>query len=277
VEEFKLLREQANVMDEDDDDDDEGVDEGNDMAVVESSTKNEKRIPKGEHYMVFAFQNWSGNSKHIHFVAARYNLKNLSGRWIRKAVRHVICVLASFSIYVNGDAYDGASEKRAWMKRTLHLTPRNLIPELLKEDTANDNNEAEEEAEESPLPQPPLDPTIGKFGPEEIPWDMPVAYDHPSIPGRYIFALADFSHAIKKITNAIEWGNLLGLDGGHEISMRMMKVLYLACDDMNGTPGGIMRYLSYLKRMPRTVCVCHMLLSYTPQLWLNASRRTVNA
>ena len=69
---------------------------------------NKKRVAKGRHYIVFAFQNWSGKHKSIHFVAARYALAKVNSRWICKASRHGIAVLASFHIYVTGLVYDGA-------------------------------------------------------------------------------------------------------------------------------------------------------------------------
>lgn len=51
-----------------------------------------------------------------------------------------------------------------------------------------------------------------------------------------IFALADFSHAIKKIANSLERGNLMGLEG-FIIAMSVLKDIYMACPDMTGVGG----------------------------------------
>lgn len=99
-------------------------------ASTAEDKEEEESVDRGEHYMVFAFQNWSGKHKSIHFVAARYNLKNLSARWIRRATRTVTSFLASYFIYVVGYAYDGASENRSWMSRTLTLSLKEVMPEL---------------------------------------------------------------------------------------------------------------------------------------------------
>lgn len=250
VEEFNNMKREAAAANFFDDD---GEDDDNTLAAFEAAfeEKKEESVAKGEHYMVFAFQNWSGKHKHIHFVAARYNLAKLSSRWLRKALHTVICCLGSFSIYGIGVAYDGASENRAWGKRTLTITLREMVPELLDEASPASTEMAEAGTENRtgtslsrdtmvygyqegvPLDKqpPPLNPTVRKFSEAELPWDMPVAYPHPSVKGLIIIALADFSHCIKKVTNSVETGNLKGI-GSYEISMHSLKDCYMACPDM---------------------------------------------
>ena len=72
----------------------------------------------------------------------------------------------------------------------------------------NDTNNIEKSSE-----PPPLDPIVRKFEDNELAWDNKVAYYHPSIDNLIILALADMSHAVKKIANAVERGNLRGIDG----------------------------------------------------------------
>lgn len=220
-------------------------------AATTASTaedKEEESVDRGEHYMVFAFQNWSGKHKSIHFVAARYNLKNLSARWIRRATRTITSFLASYFIYVVGYAYDGASENRSWMSRTLTLSLKEVMPELwLNRDEermiGNTSQEIESviapsTAAETPilLEERPLNGNKRKFGDDELPWDMKVAYPHPTVKDMLIFALADFSHAIKKIANSLERCNLVGLEG-FIIAMSVLKDIYMACPDMTGEQG----------------------------------------
>ena len=173
--------------------------------------------------MVFALQNWTGKHKSIHFVAARYSLETTNSRWVRKATCHVIATLASFHVFVVGLAYDGATKNLCWMKRTLTMKLKDIIPELLhdpesstEENTAllptappppaemqpldptappspNDMQPLDPTAPLPPNDMQPLDPTARKFNKDELPFDMPVGYAHPSVEGLKIFALADFS------------------------------------------------------------------------------------
>jgi len=227
--------------------DEEAAENEETAATTTASTaedKEEESVDRGEHYMVFAFQNWSGKHKSIHFVAARYNLKNLSARWIRRATRTITSFLASYFIYVVGYAYDGASENRSWMSRTLTLSLKDVMPELrlnqdqerMIENTSQETDSPSTAAEPVLLGPSPLNGNQRQFGEDELPWDMPVAYPHPTVNDMLIFALADFSHAIKKIANSLERGNLMGLEG-FIIAMSVLKDIYMACPDMTGVGG----------------------------------------
>ena len=126
VKEFNRMREAVTKADMKLDCEEEKSD-----ATTSIEKEDEESIEKGKHFMVFIFQNWSGNHKSFHFVAARYALANLSARWLRKAIRSITSLLASYFVYSVGRAYDGASENRTWNKRDMTIKLRDLIPELL--------------------------------------------------------------------------------------------------------------------------------------------------
>ena len=202
----------------------------------------EVQVAKGKHYTVFAFQNWSPKHKSIHFVAARFSLASMSSRWERKANRLVTAMLASCHIYSVGNAYDGASENRCWMNRELSITLRELAPDLYDAgatdagatSSVSKRVEAIKARESDGLP---LDPTKRKFTEDELPWDLPVAYPHPTVDGLTILALADMSHGIKKVANAVERANLRGLQ--HQpINMDMLKAVYMETPDMKSNVSG---------------------------------------
>ena len=97
-------------------------------------------LARGKHYTVFSFQNWSGKHKQIHFVVARYALKKHPSRWLRKANCSVVSFLGSFHIYCVGNAYDGASENRLWTKKTLKITLRELLSDVLQSENGSSSS-----------------------------------------------------------------------------------------------------------------------------------------
>ena len=84
-----------------------------------------------------------------------------------------------------------------------------------------------------------------------------VAYPNPKVIGLLVMGLADFSHAIKKATNAIERGNLRGPDL-FPVIMKMLKDVYMETPDMK-TDGQIMIYPKLRKeifeKMQKIACV----------------------
>jgi len=204
--------------------------EDDDDVTITTTKDDEEKIAKGRHYMVFGFQNWSGKHKSIHFVAARWSLETTNSRWIRKAARAVISMLATFSMYVVGLAYDGASENRSWMKRTLKITLREMIPELIHDPDSDLVDSTNLEDSTTTIPLPPLNSTERTFKEDELPLDVAVGYSHPSVKGITIFALADFSHGIKKVTNAVDAGMLRGING-RPITMSILRDVYKSCPD----------------------------------------------
>ena len=209
--------------------------DGEEVENADPSDEVNETLARGKHYTVFAFQNWSGKHKSIHFVVARYALEKHSSRWLRKTNRSVVTFLGSFHIYVTGNAYDGASENRTWMKKTLTINLKTIISDLLIE-SSNESVEANRSGDETAKI---LDPTDRKFKDIELP-NIAVAYPHPTVNGLTIAALADFSHAVKKLTNAVERANLRGMDQ-MPVNMKMLKDLYMETPDMK-TDGQIMIY-----------------------------------
>ena len=146
---------------------------------------------------------------------------------------------------------------------------RDLIPELLETPAkASMTTDAEynigarvvhEEEMHRSSPQMPtiLDPRHSlplhngqrKFAEDELPWDMHVAMNHPSIDWMIVIALADFSHGVKKAANSFERGNLLGIEG-HPMNIYMLRDCYLECPDMK-TDGK-----DYLNTLCLYICDC---------------------
>ena len=121
----------------------DGGGEGEQNAVVASNnTTNEYDVEgykaeTGGHYMVFIFQSWTSKHKHIHFTAARYALSTVNSRWLRRAGKNVIAMLASFNMIVTGISYDGASENRCWMKHVLTIQLQEALGDLFDDGNAS--------------------------------------------------------------------------------------------------------------------------------------------
>ena len=213
----------------DDDDDDDANEETPDI--------------EGKHYMVMMVTTWSGKTKSSHFVAARYVLQRLSSRWLRRNVRDVVSFLATFNFYITGYAFDGASENRSWMKHTLKIPLKDVLPELLYDE--EDDEEEEEEtkmADEQSACEDDyrLDGRIRKFKIDELPWDMNVACWHHVMTDVIVVALGDFSHGIKKQCNGLERGNLEL--NGKPMTLQMLKDCWEKGPDASGTEGSIMLF-----------------------------------
>ena len=139
-----------------------------------------KKVELGKHYMVFMAQTWTSKMKPFCFIAARYCLANLSGRWIRVNKRQITAALAFFGIIVNTNSFDGATENRSALNQDLTIPLSALIPDLKEqeESTADEMDDddstaasvaasvAETESDMPPLevinsiPEPFLDPFV---------------------------------------------------------------------------------------------------------------------
>ena len=249
-----------------------------------------KKVELGKHYMVFMAQTWTSKTKPFCFVAARYCLANLSGRWIRVNKRQITSTLAFFGIIVNTNSFDGATENRSALNQDLTIPLSALIPDLKEQeestaDEMEDDNstvasvaasvETEsdmprlEEINAVPEPDTVLDfaqwleadtkrrddfdrhpgavvTPPRTYKQEDLPWDMMVAYPHPTLEGRIIIAAADMPHAIKKQVNALELSSKakskrdLHLNG-LPIHLKMGFDAYKQSDDFKHE-GAIMRY-----------------------------------
>ena len=105
----KALQAETNATQEDDVVDVEAP------AVDETSIAKGK-VPMGKHYMVFMATTWSSEGRPFAFVAARYCLFSLSGRWIRFNKRQITSSLALYGFIVNANSFDGTchSSKPGW-------------------------------------------------------------------------------------------------------------------------------------------------------------------
>jgi len=131
------------------------------------------------------------------------------------------------------------------MKRTLTITLRTLISDLLQPLDRSD-------IQPHDYYDHMLNPTARKFNENDLPLDIMVAYPHPTVIGLLVMGLADFSHAIKKATNAIERGNLRGPDL-FPVIMKMLKDVYMEILDMK-TDGQIMIYPKLRKEIFEKKC-----------------------
>ena len=199
------------------------------------ATSNGKEgVSLGNHYMVFMVQTWTDNgAAPSSFVVSRYCLDSLNARWVRANVMQITAALAVFGFVVNHNGFDGASENRSAVKMNLTLTPRDLISDLLESESETDDagncemvlasEETSQVAEDDASPvtvtrtvecpfagrlqtfskHDPSSPRP-KYKKDELPWDMPVAYYHPTVRKSVIAAGGDAPHGIKKEANGME-------------------------------------------------------------------------
>lgn len=195
----------------------------------ESEEEDDDKVALGEHYMVFKASTWSSGTKHFDFMVARYCLHSLHGRWIRTNLRQITATLAFFGFIVNTNSFDGASENRSAMKQELTLTLKDVLPELLDTSTSAPTTQEEEDTSQQETSQDQegssysdddeeiskyfddlrrhpesVDPPTKTYKIDELPWDLKVAYKHPTLDDIIILSAADMPHAIKKQVNAIE-------------------------------------------------------------------------
>ena len=78
---------------------------------------------------------------------------------------------------------------------------------------------------------------------------------HPTIHRLVIFALADMSHGVKKITNSVEKGDLRGIEN-YPINIYMLRDCYMETPDMK-TNGE-----SNLIILPKIVHCMELILTY---------------
>ena len=129
--------------------------------------------------MVFLAQGVTSVGRTMAFMVARYCLSSLSGRWVRTNKRQITATLGFFGFIVTFNSFDGATENRSAMNQDLSLSLQTLLPELATD-------------------------TSHKYNDNDLPWDMMIAYPHPTLDDKIISAAADMPHAVKKQVNAIE-------------------------------------------------------------------------
>ena len=195
--------------------------------------KKDKPLALGKHYYAFVVQSVTSKGAPVRFIAARYCVANMSHRWLRLKLEYIEAALAFYGFVVCAESFDGASENRSYMNNRLTLTFRDLCKELYQPSELEDNWDAlqrhanialgeeeeeqqqEEEQQEEEPQQENADtdsateemteeflPT--KYTNDQLPWDMGVAFEHPSVEGAIIVAAADMGHTVKKQRNAMK-------------------------------------------------------------------------
>ena len=206
-------------------DDAGGEEENNNDGIKTKDDETEDGLELGKHYMVFLAQTVSARDRPYCFMAARYCLSSLTGRWVRVNKRQITSTLAHFDFIVSLNSFDGASENRSAMKQDLTLSLGELMPDLRSVARASDSS-------------PPLQrhPPLQRYGKDNLPWNFPMAYPHPTREGIIIVSAADTPHAIKKQVNAAELSGKSKSDrnlhlNGLPIQLRMGEDAYLASQD----------------------------------------------
>ena len=89
--------------------------------------------------------------------------------------RQITSTLAYFGFIVIKNSFDGATENRAAVTQDLTLSLKSLLPNL-----------------------------TSKYGADDLPWEIKIAYPHPTLENEVITADADMPHGAKKQANAVE-------------------------------------------------------------------------
>ena len=156
--------------------DEQEVDEDVDGDQVNQKLKSsDSNVKLGKHYMVFMAQHVTSKGRAMSFMVARYCLASLTGRWVRVNKRQITSALAYTGFVVIHNSFDGATENRAAMNQDLSLSLKQLLPDL-----------------------------TSKYEDDDLPWDMMIAYPHPTLDNEIISSAADMGHAVKKQANAVE-------------------------------------------------------------------------
>ncbi len=235
--------EEANTEDaEEADEDGEVVAEETGKVSKKKKKKKEKKkgLALGKHYYAFVVQSVTSSGTPVRFIAARYCVENMSHRWLRLKLEYIEAALAFYGFIACAESFDGASENRSYICNRITLTFRDLCKELLQKNPLDAELEdhwddlqrkarvalgEEQEEEEQQKQQHEEEDRDGgdededvdmelntaemelenqKYDEEDLPWDMGVAFEHPTVEGVIIVAAADMGHTLKKKRNAMK-------------------------------------------------------------------------
>ena len=104
-----------------------------------------------------------------------------------------------------GNAYNSVSENHLLKKRTLTVTPKTLILDLLQPLYNSEINSHDSYDHK-------LNYTARKWVENDLPLYITVTYPHPAVIALLVLGLTYSPHTIKKQTNAFKRGNLRGSD-----------------------------------------------------------------
>ena len=158
-----------------DNEEQEADEDDNAYQVNKKIKSSDSNVKLGKHYMVFMAQHVTSKGRAMSFMVARYCLASLTGRWVRVNKRQITSALAYTGFVVIHNSFDGATENRAAMNQDLSLSLKQLLPDL-----------------------------TSKYEDDDLPWDMMIAYPHPTLDNEIISSAADMGHAVKKQANAVE-------------------------------------------------------------------------
>lgn len=223
------------------------LDECERMIEGNSSDTGDKdeELKLGRHYLVFICQTWTSKGHVLRFTVARYCMDTITSKWLRVKIRQIIATLTMFGFWCNSLAFDGATENRSAMSQLLHLSLKEVLPELYLDEDSNDTtlisatNTSTSTSSTSSFPLPNaarLEPPLKKYRKDELNWNMKVALSHPCIPSLKVVASGDMPHCLKKTRNAIESSGKpntprhLLLDG-LPINLKMAKDAWLLTPD----------------------------------------------
>ncbi len=233
--------EEANTEDaEEADEDGEEVVANKTGKVAKKKKKEEKKgLALGKHYYAFVVQSVTSSGTPVRFIAARYCVANMSHRWLRLKLEYIEGALAFYGFIACAESFDGASENRSYICNRITMTFRDLCKDLLQKNPLDAEleehwddlqrkarvamGEEEEQEEEQQQPQheeedsgdrgEDVDMELNtedmelehwKYAEEDLPWDMGVAFEHPTAEGVIIVAAADMGHTLKKKRNAMK-------------------------------------------------------------------------
>jgi len=237
----------------------------------------EKGLALGKHYYVFIVQNVTSKGTPVRFIAARYCVANMSHRWLRSKLEYIEAALAFYGFIVCAESFDGATENRSYIKNRLTMTFQELSAQYLRKTPLDDELEQNwdslqsaadtallpaaetgiaEDADEidSILASSSSSSDDEEFAAEvdtavvskklytddELPWDFPIAFKHPTVKDVIIVPVADPGHVVKKERNSMD---LSGKEGktrdlhlnGLPINLRMAHDVWLLTPDADPT------------------------------------------
>jgi hypothetical protein len=125
-----------------------------------------------QHYLVFIFSTWEKSGHHKQFVVARYAVKTITSRFLKREIRKIIQALFLYKFIVTAISGDGASENRSTFHDLCTHTIADVMPTLKEE--------------------------------PNVPTSMKIAFRHPCRKDLLIFVQGDMPHIVKKFVNALE-------------------------------------------------------------------------
>ena len=155
-------------------------------------------------------------------------MANLSHQWLRSKLLAIEAALALWGFVVISEGKDGATENRSETKNRSTLSLRDLCTNrFMKKQGPETTNQANDALAIE---------NSKRYSEHELPWDLPVAHQHPSMPDVIVVQCGDAPHAIKKMRNAMELSGKCHSDrdlhlNGLPIQLHMAQDIWERCPD----------------------------------------------